>query len=123
MTQDCECLIMPRPRHEHPTPGELEVLKVLWDSGPSTGPLIDPSPQQIDFFAGQLTARIGGRHPLVGIVGGDAPAPVEQTPHPVAIDDETGVPTEESEYGLRGCARMAGQTEYVMREVEGVDRP
>ena len=36
MTQDCECLIMPRPRHEHPTPGELEVLKVLWDSGSST---------------------------------------------------------------------------------------
>ncbi len=27
---------MPRPRHEHPTPGELEVLKVLWDRGPST---------------------------------------------------------------------------------------
>ncbi len=36
MTQDCERLIMPRPRHDHPTPGELEVLKVLWDSGPST---------------------------------------------------------------------------------------
>ncbi len=27
---------MPRPRHEHPTPGELEVLKVLWDRGPAT---------------------------------------------------------------------------------------
>ena len=27
---------MPRPRHEHPTPGELEVLKVLWERGPST---------------------------------------------------------------------------------------
>ena len=27
---------MPRPRHEHPTPGELEVLKILWDRGPST---------------------------------------------------------------------------------------
>lgn len=28
---------MPRPRHEHPTPAELEVLKILWDQGPSTG--------------------------------------------------------------------------------------
>ena len=27
---------MPRPRSDHPTPGELEVLKVLWDSGPCT---------------------------------------------------------------------------------------
>jgi BlaI family penicillinase repressor len=27
---------MPRPKHEHPTPGELEVLKILWDRGPST---------------------------------------------------------------------------------------
>lgn len=27
---------MPRPRQEYPTPGELEVLKVLWDRGPST---------------------------------------------------------------------------------------
>lgn len=27
---------MPRPTHEHPTPGELEVLKVLWERGPST---------------------------------------------------------------------------------------
>lgn len=27
---------MPRPKHEHPTPGELEVLKVLWDRGPAT---------------------------------------------------------------------------------------
>lgn len=27
---------MPRPKQEHPTPGELEVLKVLWDSGPAT---------------------------------------------------------------------------------------
>ena len=27
---------MPRPRHEHPTPAELEVLKILWDRGPST---------------------------------------------------------------------------------------
>jgi predicted transcriptional regulator len=27
---------MPRPRHEHPTPAELEVLKILWDQGPST---------------------------------------------------------------------------------------
>ncbi len=27
---------MPRPRTEHPTPGELDVLSILWDSGPST---------------------------------------------------------------------------------------
>ena len=27
---------MPRPRHEHPTPAELEVLKILWDQGPAT---------------------------------------------------------------------------------------
>lgn len=27
---------MPRPRERHPTPAELEVLKVLWDRGPST---------------------------------------------------------------------------------------
>jgi len=27
---------MVRPKHEHPTPGELEVLKILWDRGPST---------------------------------------------------------------------------------------
>jgi BlaI family penicillinase repressor len=27
---------MPRPKHENPTPGELEVLKILWDRGPST---------------------------------------------------------------------------------------
>lgn len=27
---------MPRPREEQPTSGELEVLKVLWDRGPST---------------------------------------------------------------------------------------
>ena len=27
---------MPRPKDEHPTPGELEVLKVLWARGPST---------------------------------------------------------------------------------------
>ena len=27
---------MARPRHEHPTPGELEVLKVLWNQGPCT---------------------------------------------------------------------------------------
>lgn len=27
---------MPRPRHAHPTPGELEVLKILWERGPST---------------------------------------------------------------------------------------
>lgn len=28
--------VMARPKHEHPTPAELEVLKVLWDRGPST---------------------------------------------------------------------------------------
>ena len=27
---------MPRPKCEHPTPAELEVLKILWDQGPST---------------------------------------------------------------------------------------
>jgi predicted transcriptional regulator len=27
---------MVRPRHEHPTPAELEVLKILWERGPST---------------------------------------------------------------------------------------
>jgi len=27
---------MPRPKNQHPTPGELEVLKILWDQGPST---------------------------------------------------------------------------------------
>ena len=27
---------MPRPKHEHPTPAELEVLKILWDRGPCT---------------------------------------------------------------------------------------
>jgi len=27
---------MPRPREDKPTAGELEVLKVLWDRGPST---------------------------------------------------------------------------------------
>ena len=27
---------MGRPRYEHPTPGELEVLQVIWDHGPST---------------------------------------------------------------------------------------
>jgi BlaI family transcriptional regulator, penicillinase repressor len=27
---------MARPKHEHPTPGELEVLKILWDEGPLT---------------------------------------------------------------------------------------
>ena len=27
---------MARPKEEHPTPGELEVLKVLWQQGPST---------------------------------------------------------------------------------------
>ncbi len=27
---------MPRPRSEHPTPGELDVLNVLWDRGPCT---------------------------------------------------------------------------------------
>ncbi len=27
---------MARPRHEHPTPGELEILQVLWRRGPCT---------------------------------------------------------------------------------------
>ena len=27
---------MARPKQRHPTPGELEVLKILWDRGPST---------------------------------------------------------------------------------------
>ena len=27
---------MPRPRAEHPTPGELDVLNILWDGGPCT---------------------------------------------------------------------------------------
>jgi BlaI family penicillinase repressor len=27
---------MPRPKHEHPTPGELEILKILWEQGPAT---------------------------------------------------------------------------------------
>jgi predicted transcriptional regulator len=27
---------MPRPTYDQPTPGELEVLKVLWDRGPAT---------------------------------------------------------------------------------------
>ena len=27
---------MARPRHEHPTPGELEILRVVWDHGPCT---------------------------------------------------------------------------------------
>jgi predicted transcriptional regulator len=29
-------LTMVRPRHENPTPAELEVLQVIWDQGPST---------------------------------------------------------------------------------------
>lgn len=27
---------MPRPKHPHPTPGELEVLQILWETGPAT---------------------------------------------------------------------------------------
>ena len=27
---------MARPKEEHPTPGELEVLKILWEEGPAT---------------------------------------------------------------------------------------
>ncbi len=27
---------MARPRHQHPTPGELEILQVLWERGPCT---------------------------------------------------------------------------------------
>ncbi len=26
--------VMPRPKHEHPTPGELEVLRILWERSP-----------------------------------------------------------------------------------------
>ena len=35
----CPCRLtaaMPRPKHEHPTPAELEVLKILWEGGPAT---------------------------------------------------------------------------------------
>lgn len=28
---------MPRPSHDQPTPGELEILKILWDEGPLSG--------------------------------------------------------------------------------------
>lgn len=28
---------MARPRHEQPTPAELDLLKILWDHGPCTG--------------------------------------------------------------------------------------
>ena len=28
---------MPRPKSEQPTPGELEILKIIWDRGPSNG--------------------------------------------------------------------------------------
>lgn len=28
---------MARPKHAHPTPAELEVLKILWNDGPATG--------------------------------------------------------------------------------------
>jgi BlaI family transcriptional regulator, penicillinase repressor len=28
---------MPRPSHDQPTPGELEILKILWDVGPLSG--------------------------------------------------------------------------------------
>ena len=27
---------MARPKHQHPTPAELEVLKILWEAGPLT---------------------------------------------------------------------------------------
>ena len=27
---------MARPKHEHPTPAELELLKILWEQGPGT---------------------------------------------------------------------------------------
>jgi predicted transcriptional regulator len=30
------CYSMPRPRHEQPTPGELEILKILWNRGEPT---------------------------------------------------------------------------------------
>ena len=28
---------MARPKYDNPTPGELEILKILWDRGPCTG--------------------------------------------------------------------------------------
>jgi len=28
---------MARPKHAHPTPAELEVLRILWNDGPATG--------------------------------------------------------------------------------------
>ena len=28
---------MPRPSYDQPTPGELEILKILWDGGPLSG--------------------------------------------------------------------------------------
>ena len=27
---------MPRPKHDHPTPAEFDVLKILWSTGPAT---------------------------------------------------------------------------------------
>jgi len=32
----CEAFDMPRPKHDTPTPAELEILHVLWERGPST---------------------------------------------------------------------------------------
>jgi predicted transcriptional regulator len=29
-------IAMPRPKTQHPTPAELEILKILWESGPLT---------------------------------------------------------------------------------------
>jgi BlaI family penicillinase repressor len=31
-----EASIVARPRHEYPTPAELEILRVLWEHGPAT---------------------------------------------------------------------------------------
>jgi predicted transcriptional regulator len=29
-------VMVARPRHEHPTPAELEILQILWEKGPAT---------------------------------------------------------------------------------------
>ena len=34
--ETCPAMNMSRPTYDQPTPGELEVLKVLWDLGPAT---------------------------------------------------------------------------------------
>lgn len=37
---------MARPRHENPTPAELEILQVIWERGPSTVREVLPSLQE-----------------------------------------------------------------------------